>query len=100
MADVITTPQNDVVADRREGLDRVVFEYETVIANRNTVEESRFRTDVADHLVALLFDLLINRFAQLVHSGRRHRREELKIRRWVFFLHTFKLHDRQSLKTL
>src|ERR1041385_7405180 len=79
MADVITAPQHNVVADRCEWLDRIVFEYETVVADHSSREHSCFGADVTDQLITLLLDLAINRFPQLVHPARRHRREKPEV---------------------
>src|SRR6266850_932064 len=81
--DVIAAPQDHVVADRGEWLNGIVLEYETVITDRDPGENGGFRTDVADQIIPLLFDLPVNGFAQPVHATRRHRSEETKLRRRI-----------------
>src|ERR1041385_1682368 len=100
MADVIAAPQHHVVADRREWLNGVVFEYETVVADYSARKHGRLGADVADHLIALLLRLVVNRLTQLIHAAGRHRREKLERRGRMCFLNVLERDDGQSFKSL
>src|SRR5438874_2505194 len=98
MTNVIATPQHNIVADGGEWLNGVVFEYETVVANRRPREDGCFGADVANHFIALLLDLVINRFTQLIHPAGRQGREKLKVRGRIRFCHALKRDNRQALE--
>src|ERR1700741_3568763 len=100
MTNVIAAPKNDVIANRRERLNRVVFEDKTVVADLSAGEDCRPRANVADKVVSLLFDLVINGFTQTVHAARRHGSEEFEFGRRINGLDIFKGNDRQIFKRL
>src|SRR6266404_2895814 len=98
MADMIAAPQNHVISDCGEWLDSIVFKDKAVITNRNAGKDGRFRADIADQLISLIFDLFVDRFAKPVHAPWRHRSEEAKVCRRIRFLDALEGHDGQLLE--
>ena len=97
---VIAAPEDNIVADLSKWLNGVVFEDEAIVADRNSGKNSGFRADVAYKPISLLFNLLVNGFAQPVHATRRHRSKEAKFRRRVRFLNLLESNDRQALENV
>ena len=60
VADVIAAPDDDVVADRRERLNRVVFEDEAIVADAALGERRGPTADVGDQLVAASLELVVD----------------------------------------
>src|SRR5438094_2457826 len=78
MPNVIAAPKDDIVADRRKRLNRIVFKNEAVVANLSVDKYSRFRANIANNWITFALNLLIHELSQFIHSSRGHWREKRK----------------------
>jgi hypothetical protein len=73
MADVISAPKNDVVSDRHKGLNCVVFENETIVADRRAWKARGARADVGNQPIAHLLESFVHTLPRAVHCVMRKR---------------------------
>ena len=77
MADVVAAPQRHVISDRRERLQRVVFENEAVFAVCEPRPDTRFRADVRGERIAFVFRCFTFVATKLVETGIAERNEHV-----------------------
>ena len=95
MADVITRPERDVVTDFDEGLDGVVLENETVVADRFAGEHGGAGAAIGDESVALLPGFCDLGGAQLVKLVVTYGDKQVMGGRRESFRHLIEGHDGQ-----
>jgi hypothetical protein len=69
MADMVAAPQNDVVTDRREGLDRIVLQDEAIVADPALVQDGGVAADIARQPVPEIPGFEIFCSADLIEPG-------------------------------
>src|SRR4051812_27715093 len=98
MPDMVSAPKDYVVPQRGEWLNCIVFQDEAIISDLRAGEHGRLRADVADQVVALCLDLVVDRFAQSIHCLGRHRRKKAKLLRRMGLFDLLEPNYRQTFK--
>src|SRR4051794_31255061 len=83
VADVVSTPEHDIVTDSDKRLDNVVFEDEAMLTDLAVSPDESVGTDVGSRLVSLCFHRLVESRSQLIPLGIDIRREKVMVARSV-----------------
>jgi hypothetical protein len=96
MTDLVATPDNNVIADFREGLNHRLLADEAMLADLTFRPDSRGGADVGRHGVPLLFAFPVQSGAKPVKLGKHDRDKGEMISRRVKTFQIFKGHNRDS----
>lgn len=98
MADVVAAPKDDVVADQNKRLNRVVFEDETVLANRGLGEACCPRADVRNARIPATLEFAKDFSTKSIHTVWRERSEGTYRGGRKVRLQLLERHNRQALE--
>src|ERR1700730_105820 len=89
MANMITRPKNNVVADWGEWLEGIVFQNEAVVSDLGLRPNRRSGADIANEAVPLGFYLIVDTLSQAIHLAVGHGSKEHVIGRGILVLDSF-----------
>src|SRR3989339_7114 len=98
MANMVATPQNNIVTNFYERLNGVIFKNKTMFANLTITPNKGFRTDIRSRSIAFYFSQMVKTFSQLIALCINNCGEKSMLLRQIIIFYFFERHNRQTHK--
>src|SRR5437016_1634858 len=79
MTNVVATPDHNVITNRNERLNGVVFQNEAIITTLKTWKDCRSRAYIADEFITSTLCFMVSFSPDVIHSFEAHRNKHLEL---------------------